>query len=79
MFRRHFVTGLLIRFPIEIALRVLDLMITTQMLRKDETIELDMRVDQALKYIVSMGVVAPLGRVRPLSRRALQEPKAEIS
>ena len=27
--------------------------------KKNETIELDMSVDDALKYIVSMGVVAP--------------------
>jgi len=30
------------------------------MLKKDDTIELNMSVDEALKYIVSMGVVAPL-------------------
>ncbi len=30
------------------------------MMRKDETIELDMTVDAALKYIVSMGVVSPV-------------------
>ncbi len=29
------------------------------MLKREETIELDMSVDEALKYIVSMGVVAP--------------------
>jgi uncharacterized membrane protein len=29
------------------------------MVPRDETIELDMTVDAALKYIVSMGVVAP--------------------
>jgi uncharacterized membrane protein len=34
------------------------------MMRKDETIELDMSVDEALKYIVSMGVVSPNGKVR---------------
>jgi uncharacterized membrane protein len=34
------------------------------MMRKDETIELDMSVDEALKYIVSMGVVSPGGRAR---------------
>lgn len=49
------------------------------MLRKDETIELDMSVDEALKYIVSMGVVAPVNRVRPPSRRTVKEPKAEIN
>ena len=29
------------------------------MMRREETVELDMSVDAALKYIVSMGVVAP--------------------
>ncbi len=29
------------------------------MLRRDDVIELDMTVDEALKYIISMGVVAP--------------------
>jgi len=29
------------------------------MLRREDTIELNMSVDEALKYIVSMGVVAP--------------------
>jgi uncharacterized membrane protein len=29
------------------------------MLPREETIELDMSVDDALKYIISMGVVAP--------------------
>jgi len=28
-------------------------------LRRDELIELDMSVDEALKYVVSMGVIAP--------------------
>jgi len=28
--------------------------------RRDQVIELDMSVDQALKYIISMGVVQPL-------------------
>ncbi len=32
------------------------------MMRKDDVIELDMDVDEALKYIISMGVVAPLHR-----------------
>ncbi|MDF1484250.1 DUF502 domain-containing protein [Ramlibacter sp. H39-3-26] len=31
------------------------------MLRKSDCIELDMSVDEALKYIVSMGVVTPIG------------------
>ena len=29
------------------------------MFRKDQVIELNMDVDEALKYIISMGVVAP--------------------
>jgi uncharacterized membrane protein len=29
------------------------------MLRRADAIELDMTVDEALKYIISMGVVAP--------------------
>lgn len=43
------------------------------MMRKDETVELDMTVDAALKYIVSMGVVSPAMKdevgTRPLARR----------
>ena len=38
------------------------------MLRREDTIELDMSVDEALKYIVSMGVVTPGGRPRAASR-----------
>ncbi len=34
------------------------------LLRKSEVVELDMSVDAALKYIVSMGVVAPGGSGR---------------
>ena len=34
------------------------------MVRRSDVIELDMSVDAALKYIVSMGVVAPNGGVR---------------
>jgi uncharacterized membrane protein len=49
------------------------------MLRKDQTVELDMSVDEALKYIVSMGVVAPVNRGRPPSRPVVQELKAEVS
>lgn len=40
------------------------------MLRRDETVELDMSVDAALKYIVSMGVVAPVS----LPRRPVEPP-----
>ena len=43
------------------------------MMRKDETVELDMTVDAALKYIVSMGVVSPVVkdeiRTRTMARR----------
>ncbi len=43
------------------------------MMRKDETVELDMTVDAALKYIVSMGVVGPVlkeeVRTRTMARR----------
>jgi uncharacterized membrane protein len=43
------------------------------MLRRDETVELDMTVDAALKYIVSMGVVGPIVkdevRTRTMARR----------
>jgi len=35
------------------------------MFRKDETVELDMSVDEALKYVVSMGVVVPPVRSNP--------------
>jgi len=34
--------------------------------RRDETFELDMSVDEALKYVVSMGVVVPGTRARTL-------------
>ena len=34
------------------------------MMRRSEVIELDMDVDEALKYIISMGVVAPSPRIR---------------
>jgi uncharacterized membrane protein len=40
------------------------------MMPKDDVIELDMSVDEALKYIISMGVVAPPTR-RPAPRAAL--------
>lgn len=38
------------------------------MMRREDTIELDMSVDEALKYIVSMGVVTPGARPRGASR-----------
>ena len=40
------------------------------MLLRSEVIELDMSVDDALKYIISMGVVSPVGG-RPDKRAAL--------
>jgi uncharacterized membrane protein len=48
------------------------------MLRRDETIQLDMSVDEALKYIVSMGVVAPGARARGTTRGPNTRMKAEI-
>ena len=45
------------------------------MLPKNEVIELDMDVDVALKYIISMGVVAPLARTgKPYSAPKNQHP-----
>jgi uncharacterized membrane protein len=41
--------------------------------RKQDTIELDMSVDDALKYIVSMGVVGPEAHDRRLLERAQNE------
>jgi uncharacterized membrane protein len=35
------------------------------MLKREDTIELSMSVDEALKYIVSMGVVAPGTNKKP--------------
>ncbi|NOT14144.1 MAG: DUF502 domain-containing protein [Methylotenera sp.] len=37
------------------------------MMPKADVIELDMSVDEALKYIISMGVVAPATKAQPLS------------
>ena len=34
------------------------------MMPKNEVIELDMAVDEALKYIISMGVVAPPSKTK---------------
>jgi uncharacterized membrane protein len=49
------------------------------MMRRDETIELDMSVDQTLKYIVSMGVVAPIDSKRLPVRPPSRDLKAEIN
>ncbi|GAB7564420.1 DUF502 domain-containing protein [Methylobacillus methanolivorans] len=35
------------------------------MMPKADVVELDMSVDEALKYIISMGVVAPAGKAKP--------------
>ena len=35
------------------------------MMPVDETVELDMSVDDALKYIISMGVVVPADKFTP--------------
>jgi len=40
------------------------------MVPRDEVVELDMSVDEALKYIISMGVVAPGGNGRRISAAA---------
>ena len=45
--------------------------------RRSDVIELDMSVDAALKYIVSMGVVAPNGTVRRPDARLLAPAGAE--
>jgi uncharacterized membrane protein len=42
------------------------------MMRRDETVELDMTVDAALKYIVSMGVVSPIAREEIRTRTMAQ-------
>lgn len=42
------------------------------MMRKDETVELDMTVDAALKYIVSMGVVSPVMKDEVQTRTLLR-------
>jgi uncharacterized membrane protein len=40
------------------------------MLRRSDVIELEMSVDEALKYIVSMGVVAPSDKKLPTAPTA---------
>jgi uncharacterized membrane protein len=39
------------------------------MMHKQDVVELDMSVDEALKYIISMGVVAPIPRARVASQK----------
>jgi len=47
------------------------------MLPRKRIRELDMTVDEALKYIISMGVVAPKSRHIPLPRAAVPAPRPE--
>ena len=47
------------------------------MVRRSDVIELNMTVDAALKYIVSMGVVAPNGSARRLDPRLLEPASAQ--
>ncbi|MFM1990667.1 MAG: hypothetical protein RJA99_3624 [Pseudomonadota bacterium] len=49
------------------------------MMRREDCIELDMSVDEALKYIVSMGVVAPATKARGSARGPNTKINAEIS
>jgi uncharacterized membrane protein len=44
------------------------------MVPRSEVIELDMTVDAALKYIVSMGVVAPSAPPAPVRRTTVEPP-----
>ena len=44
------------------------------LLPKENTQDLDMTVDDALKYIVSMGVVGPAQRVRPVAHEFVTHP-----
>ena len=51
------------------------------MVPQSAVIELDMSVDEALKYIISMGVVAPGARRRPgqsLAPKAGPDPRIEV-
>ena len=40
------------------------------MMPKSDVIDLDMSVDEALKYVISMGVVAPAAKRRNTETRA---------
>jgi uncharacterized membrane protein len=44
------------------------------MVRDDAVVELDMSVDEALKYIISMGVATPRPAVRKAEPAALRAP-----
>lgn len=48
------------------------------MMRREDTIELDMSVDEALKYIVSMGVVSPPSRPHASTRDPSTKIQSEI-
>ncbi len=49
------------------------------MLKREDTIELNMSVDEALKYIVSMGVVAPPAPASKSMQQASADTSAEIA
>lgn len=46
--------------------------------KKSETIELDISVDDALKYIVSMGVVVPTHLPKPITTPASDKPSVQL-
>jgi uncharacterized membrane protein len=48
------------------------------MMPRAETVELNMSVDQALKYVVSMGVVAPHDRGAPMPRAPGMQPRPGV-
>jgi uncharacterized membrane protein len=48
------------------------------MVPRSAVVELDMTVDDALKYIVSMGVVNPVARRRPAETLPKREPNTEV-
>ena len=49
------------------------------MVSRSDVIELDMTVDEALKYIISMGVVAPDGDTRAVDVPTVAAPGTVIS
>jgi uncharacterized membrane protein len=46
--------------------------------KKSETIELDISVDDALKYIVSMGVVVPTHLPKPITMPPSDKPSVQL-
>lgn len=45
------------------------------MMQRSDVVELDMSVDEALKYIISMGVVSPAEKIKPKVRVKAELPK----